>query len=295
MSELVNVASGLAARVPEADLVIAGFSCVGLSPLNTASSLNCDTLADYSTKSVADSDYKPTSTGATFRGILEYLRSKRPAWTMLENSSRLASSKGSNMQTVHAAYDSLGYDMVSHRVDAASFGTPQRRTRVYLWGADRACAGCDFGGLGGTLQQLRSPANVDLATYLKQSAPPPSFPHSEQVAQPALAGKRFGKAGVEGVARPAKKGRSSAVGWPTMHKKVCDDNGIPFHEPEEPTPSLAKVDPAFFSLGARERSLIDIKGRLIPDSGSGAQHVLDVSQNLDRVPLGAGISPTITP
>jgi site-specific DNA-cytosine methylase len=110
-------------RVPEVDVLTAGFSCKGLSCLNQLSARTC--LNDM------------TSTSTTLRGVFGYMKNRKPRGVILENVPRLCSAADDETEAMveqllqEAA--ALGYSGQWILVNSKNYLLPQSRPRVYIF------------------------------------------------------------------------------------------------------------------------------------------------------------------
>ena len=108
-------------EIPDFDMLVGGFPC-----------------QDYSVA-------KPLSMAAGIEGhkgvlwwsINKLLEMRRPKYVLLENVDRLlkspASQRGRDFAIILSCFRRLGYDVEWHVVNAAEYGMPQRRRRVYIY------------------------------------------------------------------------------------------------------------------------------------------------------------------
>lgn len=107
-------------KIPSFDLLVGGFPC-----------------QDYS---VANANAKGLtgSKGALFWQIIETLETKRPRFILLENVDRLLRSpkpsRGSDWLAILRALDAAGYCVEWSVLNAAHYGEPQKRKRLYIFG-----------------------------------------------------------------------------------------------------------------------------------------------------------------
>jgi DNA (cytosine-5)-methyltransferase 1 len=105
--------------VPAHDLLTAGFPC---QPFSSAGKK----------KGIRD------TRGTLFEGIVEILRRHQPAFFVLENVKRLlAMEEGRHFAAILAALARLDYALEWRLLNAAHFGLPQNRERVFLIGVRR--------------------------------------------------------------------------------------------------------------------------------------------------------------
>lgn len=100
----------------------AGFSCKSLSKLNT-----------QRRSMTACLQQEIGSSGRTFCGLREYLRSHRPRVLVLENVEELISAgDGGNYTTLMQVLADLDYDAMAMTLKSSDFVSPQRRVRAYV-------------------------------------------------------------------------------------------------------------------------------------------------------------------
>lgn len=106
-----------AEEIPEHDILLAGFPCQPFSSIGKREG------------------FKDKTQGTLFFDILRILEHHKPSAFLLENvPGILTIDNGRSIQTVMGALDELGYDTQYQILDAADFGLPQRRRRVYFVG-----------------------------------------------------------------------------------------------------------------------------------------------------------------
>jgi DNA (cytosine-5)-methyltransferase 1 len=105
-----------ATSIPDADVVIGGFPCQGFSVANTR-------------RSVDD------SRNLLYREFVRVVDAKRPAYLVAENvKGILTLGRGAVFQKITEDFGWLGYTLAPTLLNAADFGVPQRRERVFLLG-----------------------------------------------------------------------------------------------------------------------------------------------------------------
>jgi DNA (cytosine-5)-methyltransferase 1 len=105
-------------RLPEVDLITAGFPCQDLSQAGGKTGIGGD---------------KSGLVVNLFRLLSERNTEKPPKWLLFENVSYMLSlDSGRAMSFLTESLESLGYTWAYRIVDARSFGVPQRRPRVLL-------------------------------------------------------------------------------------------------------------------------------------------------------------------
>jgi DNA (cytosine-5)-methyltransferase 1 len=110
------------AEVPPHNFLVGGFPC-----------------QDYSVaKPLPQATGIQGKKGVLWWQIYSILRTSRPQMVLLENVDRLlsspASSRGRDFATILACLDALGYSVEWRVVNAADYGFPQRRRRVFIYG-----------------------------------------------------------------------------------------------------------------------------------------------------------------
>lgn len=106
-----------ASEIPEHDILLAGFPCQPFSTIGKREG------------------FKNETQGTLFFDILRILEYHSPSMFLLENvPGILTIDSGRTMQTIMGALDEIGYDVRYEILDAADFGLPQRRKRVYFVG-----------------------------------------------------------------------------------------------------------------------------------------------------------------
>jgi DNA (cytosine-5)-methyltransferase 1 len=103
--------------IPDGDVVVGGFPCQGFSVANW--------------KRRADDPRN-----LLYRELLRVVREKAPAYFVAENVKGLASlGKGEALKIIVGDFESLGYRVRHAVLDAADYGVPQRRSRLFIIGS----------------------------------------------------------------------------------------------------------------------------------------------------------------
>ena len=106
--------------IPEFDILSAGFPCQPFSSFGKRAG------------------FKHKTQGTLFFDVLRIIESKKPDAFILENVKGLIShDKRRTMETILGALDSAGYEVIYSILNAANFGVPQHRERVYIVGFRR--------------------------------------------------------------------------------------------------------------------------------------------------------------
>ncbi|MDN6294695.1 MAG: DNA cytosine methyltransferase [Lactococcus lactis] len=103
--------------IPSHDILLGGFPCQPFSSIGKREG------------------FKDVTQGTLFFDILRVLEEHKPSMFLLENvPGILTIDGGKSMQTIMGALDELGYEVQYRLLNAANFGLPQRRRRVYFVG-----------------------------------------------------------------------------------------------------------------------------------------------------------------
>ena len=112
--------------IPDFDILVAGFPCQPFSSIGKRQGFMHETQ------------------GTLFYDILRIINSKQPKAFLLENVPGLTThDKGKTFDTILKSLDELGYKVFHQILDAANFGVPQQRKRIYIVGF-RKDIGKDF-------------------------------------------------------------------------------------------------------------------------------------------------------
>lgn len=112
--------------IPEFDVLLAGFPCQPFSSIGKRAG------------------FMHKTQGTLFYDVARILEAKRPKAFLLENvQGLLTHDKGNTMSTILEVLSELDYDVQYKLINAADFGVPQMRKRVYIVGIDRHLKGID--------------------------------------------------------------------------------------------------------------------------------------------------------
>ena len=110
-----------AKEIPEFDILSAGFPCQPFSSFGKRDGFNHKTQ------------------GTLFFDVLRIIEAKRPSAFILENVKGLLNhDKGRTMETILGALDAAGYEVKYSVLNAADYGVPQYRARVFIVGFKRS-------------------------------------------------------------------------------------------------------------------------------------------------------------
>lgn len=107
--------------IPDFDVLLAGFPCQPFSSIGRRQG------------------FMHTTQGTLFYDVARILKDKRPRAFLLENVQGLVThDKGKTLQVILNALNELNYEVQYKLINAADFGVPQMRKRIYIVGFDRA-------------------------------------------------------------------------------------------------------------------------------------------------------------
>jgi DNA (cytosine-5)-methyltransferase 1 len=103
-------------RIPECDMVIGGFPCQGFSMANMKRHID-------------------DSRNGLYRELLRVIRDKKPRYFLAENVKGLATlARGKILETIVRDFESIGYRVKYKILNAADYGVPQIRERIFIVG-----------------------------------------------------------------------------------------------------------------------------------------------------------------
>lgn len=110
-----------AAEIPDFDVLLAGFPCQPFSSIGQREG------------------FMHKTQGTLFYDVLRILKEKRPSAFLLENVVGLVNhDKGNTFAVILQSLNELGYSVHHHILDAADYGVPQYRKRIYIVGYDKS-------------------------------------------------------------------------------------------------------------------------------------------------------------
>jgi DNA (cytosine-5)-methyltransferase 1 len=105
--------------LPDFDVLLAGFPCQPFSTIGKRAG------------------FRHKTQGTLFYDVLRIIESKRPSSFLLENVKGLVShDSGKTLRIILESLSSIGYQVQYRVLDAADFGVPQYRKRIYIVGFD---------------------------------------------------------------------------------------------------------------------------------------------------------------
>lgn len=108
-------------EIPDFDVLLAGFPCQPFSSIGQRQG------------------FKHKTQGTLFYDVLRILEEKRPAAFLLENVVGLVNHDGGNtFSVILQSLNELGYSVHHQILDAADYGVPQHRKRIYIVGYDKS-------------------------------------------------------------------------------------------------------------------------------------------------------------
>ncbi|MGB4758700.1 MAG: DNA (cytosine-5-)-methyltransferase [Candidatus Saccharimonadales bacterium] len=112
--------------IPDFDVLLGGFPCQPFSSIGKRKG------------------FEHKTQGTLFYDVARIIKDKRPKAFMLENvQGLLTHDKGKTLSTILEVLAELDYDVQYRLINAADFGVPQMRKRVYIVGIDRHLKGID--------------------------------------------------------------------------------------------------------------------------------------------------------
>lgn len=112
--------------IPQFDVLLAGFPCQPFSSIGKRAG------------------FMHKTQGTLFYDVARIIESKRPKAFLLENVQGLVThDKGNTLSTILEVLADLDYDVQYRLINAADFGVPQMRKRIYIVGIDRRLKGID--------------------------------------------------------------------------------------------------------------------------------------------------------
>jgi len=106
--------------IPEFDVLLAGFPCQPFSSIGQRKG------------------FEHKTQGTLFYDVARIIKDKRPRGFLLENVQGLSThDKGRTLSTILEVLSELDYDVQYRLINAADFGVPQMRKRIYIVGIDK--------------------------------------------------------------------------------------------------------------------------------------------------------------
>jgi DNA (cytosine-5)-methyltransferase 1 len=110
-----------ATEIPDFDVLLAGFPCQPFSSIGQRQG------------------FKHKTQGTLFYDVLRIVEEKRPAAFLLENVVGLVNhDRGNTFAVIVQSLNELGYSVHHQILDAADYGVPQHRKRIYIVGYDKS-------------------------------------------------------------------------------------------------------------------------------------------------------------
>lgn len=134
--------------IPNFDVLLAGFPCQPFSSIGKRAG------------------FMHKTQGTLFYEVARIIEGKRPKAFLLENvQGLLTHDKGNTMSTILEVLAELDYDVQYKLINAADFGVPQMRRRVYIVGIDRRLKGIDPSSF--TFPKGDPNKHVDIGDYIE--------------------------------------------------------------------------------------------------------------------------------
>ena len=108
-------------EIPDHDVLSAGFPCQPFSSIGQRAG------------------FKHKTQGTLFYDVLRIINAKRPSSILLENVKGLTThDKGNTFRVIRESLIEAGYEIYFRILDAADYGVPQTRKRIYIVGFDKS-------------------------------------------------------------------------------------------------------------------------------------------------------------
>lgn len=129
--------------IPDFDVLLGGFPCQPFSSIGQRKG------------------FEHKTQGTLFYDVARIIKAKRPKAFMLENvQGLLTHDQGRTLSTILEVLSELDYDVQYKLINAADFGVPQMRKRVYIVGIDRHLEGIDPSTFTFPVGDPENPANI---------------------------------------------------------------------------------------------------------------------------------------
>ena len=137
--------------IPSFDVLLAGFPCQPFSSIGKRAG------------------FMHKTQGTLFYDVARIIESKRPKAFLLENVQGLTThDKGKTFSIIFEVLAELDYDVQYRIINAADFGVPQMRKRIYIVGIDRRLKGIDTSKFA--FPEGRPDNHVDIGGFLESNA-----------------------------------------------------------------------------------------------------------------------------
>lgn len=137
-------------EIPDFDVLLAGFPCQPFSSIGQRKG------------------FEHKTQGTLFYDVARIVKDKRPKAFLLENvQGLLTHDKGNTLSTIVEVLTDLEYDVQYRLINAADFGVPQMRKRVYIVGIDKTLKGVDPSTF--TFPEGNSNKYVDIGDFLEDN------------------------------------------------------------------------------------------------------------------------------
>jgi len=138
-------------EIPDFDVLLAGFPCQPFSSIGQRKG------------------FEHKTQGTLFYDVARIIKNKRPKGFLLENvQGLLTHDKGRTLSTIIEVLTDLDYDVQYQLINAADFGVPQMRKRVYIVGFDRTIKNINPSTF--VFPQGNPKKHVDVGDYLETDA-----------------------------------------------------------------------------------------------------------------------------
>ena len=245
------ITHGQKCKVSSCDIFVLGSSCKDLSKANPKKETQ---------KLVFNESTSLGGSAQTYQGFKAYVTSHSPGMVVYENVDGLEETIGasaqSNLDILMGTMKALGYKGQPLRTDAAAFGLPARRKRLYVW----------------FVRQV-NPKFQTQARSLAKSFNMFSSLVASCLRSPPCASKLLLDSTSEAVTeflnertrhRAAQASKAQKSSWTDQHIKFAEAEGLRWGQPY---PQSLKLNQWFQSLTAREQDLLVLSRAQAPDAG----------------------------
>lgn len=247
------ITHGQKCKVPRCDIFVIGSSCKDLSKANPKK--ETQKLVFHEATSLGGS-------AQTYQGFTSYVKAHSPGIVVYENVDGLEETIGasaqSNLDILMGTMKALGYKGQPLRTDAAAFGLPARRRRLYVlfvrqvnpkFNTQTRSLTKSFDMFGSLVAScLRSPPCAKELLLDSTSTEVNEFLEERKRHRAAQASKT----------------QKSASSWTDQHMKFAEAEGLRWGQPH---PESLKVNEWFQTLTAREQDLLVLSRAQAPEAG----------------------------
>ena len=258
------VCHGQLCDVPSCDIFVVGSSCKDFSKANPKKETQ---------KLVFHQESSLGGSAQTYQGFTKYVAAHAPSLIVYENvdglEEQIGSTEQSNLDVIMRTMAQLGYKGQPVRTDAAAFGLPARRRRLYILFVRKVNPKVHT--------EARSlTKSFDMFNHMVASCVR-SPPCATRVLLNSASGEVFAFLDErrESRAQAASKAAKSSSSWTEQHMKFAENEGLRWGQPY---PEALKLNAWFETLTEREQDVVVLSRAQAPDAG-----FRNVPQTLGRV------------